>query len=107
MTHDIKTEDAILDAFNDDLDGVNGEISLYIYDEASQTWNKDTSYVYGNVLEIEVVNLWANRVIGDWKLPKEKRFTRTHDVFRFDMLRESTPLTNSGLLGPVRIFKSQ
>lgn len=62
---------------------------------------------FGNVLEIEVVNLWANRVIGDWKLPKEKRFTRTHDVFRFDMLRESTPLTNSGLLGPVRIFKSQ
>jgi hypothetical protein len=60
-----------------------------------------------NVLEIEVVNLWANRVIGDWKLPKEKRFTRTHDVFRFDMLRESTPLTNSGLLGPVLILKSQ
>ncbi len=49
----IKTEDAILDAFNDDLDGVNGEISLYIYDEASQTWNKDTSYVYGNALQIE------------------------------------------------------
>ena len=62
---------------------------------------------FGNVLEIEVVNLWANRVIGDWKLPKEKRFTRTHDVFRFDMLRQSTQLTNSGLLGPVRIFKSQ
>jgi hypothetical protein len=31
----------------------------------------------GNVLEIDVINLWANRVIGDWTLPKEKRFTKT------------------------------
>ncbi|UBD73960.1 glycosyl hydrolase [Parabacteroides goldsteinii] len=62
---------------------------------------KDT----GNVLEIDIVNLWANRVIGDWKLPVEKRFTKTHDVFRFDMLRGSTPLTDSGLLGPVNILR--
>lgn len=62
---------------------------------------KDT----GNVLEIDIVNLWANRVIGDWKLPVEKRFTKTHDVFRFDMLRGSTPLTDAGLLGPVNILR--
>lgn len=59
----------------------------------------------GNVLEVDVINLWANRVIGDWTLPKEKRFTKTHDAFRFDMLRGSTPLTDAGLLGPVRILK--
>lgn len=58
----------------------------------------------GNVLEIDVVNLWANRVIGDLNLPKEERFTTTHDVFRFDELRGSTPLIESGLLGPVRIL---
>jgi hypothetical protein len=59
----------------------------------------------GNVLEIDVINLWANRVIGDLNLPKEKRYTKTHDVFRFDELRGSTPLIDSGLLGPVRILK--
>ena len=57
----------------------------------------------GNVLEIDVVNLWANRVIGDLNLPKEKRFTQTHDVFRFDMVRPTTPLLDSGLLGPVTL----
>ncbi|WP_455961202.1 glycosyl hydrolase [Bacteroides bouchesdurhonensis] len=59
----------------------------------------------GNVLEIDIINLWANRVIGDWTLPIEKRYTKTHDVFRFDMLRGSTPLTDAGLLGPVRILR--
>ncbi len=57
-----------------------------------------------NSLEVDVVNLWANRVIGDLGLPPEKRFTRTHDKFRFDMLRAETPLIESGLLGPVRIL---
>lgn len=66
-------------------------------------WVKDT----GNNLEIDIINLWANRVIGDWKLPKDKRFTRTHDIFRFDMLKEDTPLTDAGLLGPVYILKEQ
>jgi hypothetical protein len=59
----------------------------------------------GNVLEIDVINLWANRVIGDLALPKEKRLTTTHDGFRFDMITKDTPLVESGLLGPVRILK--
>lgn len=73
-------------------------------------WRIDiTDYVKetSNFVEIDVINLWANRVIGDWKLPKEQRFTRTHDVFRFDMLRASTPLTDAGLLGPVSILKEK
>ena len=71
-------------------------------------WKVDvTDYVNekNNVLEIEITNLWVNRVIGDWKLPKEKRFTKTHDVFRFDMLRAETPLIDSGLLGPVLLLE--
>ncbi|MCX6224045.1 MAG: glycosyl hydrolase [Bacteroidia bacterium] len=46
----------------------------------------------GNELEIDVINLWANRVVGDLSLPKDKRFTTTHDSFRFDMLKADTPL---------------
>lgn len=61
----------------------------------------------GNMLEVDVINLWANRVIGDLNQPKEKRFTKTHDAFRFDMLRGSTPLLESGLLGPVKIYEAK
>jgi len=61
----------------------------------------------GNVLEVDVVDLWANRVIGDLSLPKEKRFTRTHDAFRFDMLRATTPLLEAGLLGPVTLYLAE
>jgi hypothetical protein len=57
----------------------------------------------GNLLEVDVINLWANRVIGDLNLPEEKRVTSTHGIFRFDELRNSTTLIESGLFGPVRI----
>jgi len=57
----------------------------------------------GNVLEIDVINLWPNRVIGDLNQPKEKRFTKTHEAFRFDMLTKNTRLIDSGLLGPVTL----
>jgi hypothetical protein len=59
----------------------------------------------GNALEIDVINLWANRVIGDLNLPKEKRVTVTHDAFRFDMITKTTSLLDSGLLGPVSILR--
>lgn len=56
----------------------------------------------GNALEIEVVNFWPNRVIGDQSLPEEKRLTRTN----VRKLTKDTPLTESGLLGPVQILTS-
>jgi hypothetical protein len=52
----------------------------------------------GNLLEIDVVNLWPNRIIGDATLSPEKRFTRTNISFKKD-----DPLDDSGLLGPVRL----
>ena len=52
----------------------------------------------GNVLEIDVANLWPNRIIGDSQLPPERRYTHTNVVYTKD-----TPLWESGLLGPVRI----
>jgi len=58
-----------------------------------------------NDLEIEVVNLWPNRLIGDATLPKEKRFTVTNDRI-YDRLKKSRQPANllpSGLFGPVEL----
>ena len=56
-----------------------------------------------NLLEIEVVNFWPNRLIGDAKLPPEKRLTKTNiRAFQAD-----APLMPSGLLGPVRIVEAK
>lgn len=55
-----------------------------------------------NDLEITVVNLWPNRLIGDAGLPPEKRFTETN-IRKFVA---STPLLPSGLIGPVWLEKT-
>ena len=52
-----------------------------------------------NVLEIEVVNLWPNRLIGDAGLPEGERKTRTNVI----SFTKDSPLLPSGLLGPVRL----
>ena len=53
----------------------------------------------GNTLEIEVVNFWPNRIIGDAALPREQRLTRTN----VRKLTNDTRLIESGLLGPVTL----
>ena len=53
-----------------------------------------------NELEVHVVNLWHNRLVGDAALPNDKRLTRTNVVkFSADM-----PLRPSGLAGPVELL---
>jgi hypothetical protein len=61
-----------------------------------------------NALEIDVSNLWINRLVGDQKLPLEQRKTNTnltaHDFYK----RMTEPdadkyLRVSGLIGPVEI----
>ncbi len=53
----------------------------------------------GNMLEIDVVNLWPNRLIGDAGLPPGERLTRTN----VDAYKPDSPLLESGLLGPVTL----
>jgi hypothetical protein len=71
-----------------------------------------------NDLEIEVANLWPNRLIGDAELTEEKRFTktnvRTYDTMASGIYRcpkcrarqksgQPADLVPSGLLGPVTL----
>ncbi|HOW74170.1 MAG TPA: glycosyl hydrolase [Phycisphaerae bacterium] len=54
----------------------------------------------GNVLEIEVANLWPNRMIGDAAAPEQMLTQTTYRPFKAD-----DPLLPSGLLGPIRLLK--
>jgi len=53
----------------------------------------------GNLLEVDVANLWDNRLIKDAQLPPVQRLTRgTYTK------QPTDPLLASGLLGPVRLL---
>ena len=93
-----------------DLGNVKDMASIRINGHQSQVmWCEPfsfdiTSYVREglNELEVEVVNLWANRLIGDGKLPEDKRITKTN-VIKFNAPDAEKYLRESGLLGPVEI----
>jgi hypothetical protein len=55
-----------------------------------------------NDLEIDVVNLWPNRMIGDGQLPPQKRFTATNIAIYYEPKPQT--LLPSGLLGPVTVL---
>ena len=55
-----------------------------------------------NKLQIEVVNFWPNRIIGDASLPVAERLTRTNIL----KLTAKTPLEPAGLLGPVQLLET-
>lgn len=54
-----------------------------------------------NQLQIAVTNTWANRLIGDERLPVDKRITWTTAPFRL----QGKPLLPAGLMGPVIIMR--
>ncbi len=80
----------------------------------------DTVKKRGNNLEIEVANLWMNRLIGDeqfpddgvrdgkwpaWLLEGKKRPSRRYAFTTNRYYKKDMPLRPSGLLGPVSILK--
>jgi hypothetical protein len=56
-----------------------------------------------NKLQIEVVNFWPNRIIGDASRPKEQRLTQTN----IRKLTAKTPLEPAGLFGPVKLLEGK
>lgn len=83
-----------------DIAGVklNGKDYGTIWTKPWQVEISDQIKKTGNVLEIEIINQWPNRLIGDAALPKEQRLTNTNIVFK-----KTDPLLPSGLIGPVTI----
>jgi hypothetical protein len=56
-----------------------------------------------NKLEVEIFNMWPNRLIGDSKLPEAKRFAKTN-IEKFEEKDSENLLRQSGLLGPVQLL---
>lgn len=74
----------------------------------------------GNTLEIDIANLWANRLIGDESFPDDgvkdgqwpdwvingmQRSSIRYTFTTHRFYKKGDPLMESGLLGPVRILK--
>ncbi len=55
-----------------------------------------------NALQIKVINLWVNRLIGDQQEGVARKYTYTAQQF----YRADSPLLPSGLIGPVQVVRS-
>ena len=81
---------------------------------------KNSAKEGANLLEIKVVNLWPNRLIGDekfpsdgisnhkwpeWLLQNKPRVSQRTTFATYNFYKKDSPLLKSGLIGPVRITK--
>ncbi len=63
-----------------------------------------------NTIEIQVTNMWINRLTGDMDLPAEERFCKTNRPYLLEgseMGDETYRVQDAGLLGPVTIIETK
>ena len=80
---------------------VNGQNLGVVWTKPARVNITGAVKVGDNQLEVSIVNLWPNRLIGDAALPPEKRFTETN----MRKFVATSPLLPSGLLGPVQVLE--
>ncbi len=91
-----------------DLGNVKSMAEIFVNDQSvGIVWRKPSVIDLTNKLnpgenkiEIQVANLWVNRLVGDAQPNVENKITYTAMPF----YQASSPLKESGLLGPVRIL---
>jgi len=86
---------------------VNGESTGALWKPPYVVDITDAARSGSNELAVEVVNTWSNRLVGDARLPKEERKTRTNVQHTGGKSWKDTPLLESGLFGPVRVVPAK
>ncbi|HEY5479972.1 MAG TPA: glycosylhydrolase-like jelly roll fold domain-containing protein, partial [Verrucomicrobiae bacterium] len=79
---------------------LNGRDLGVVWTKPARVDITDAVKAAGNALEVTVMNLWPNRLIGDEALPKESQVTETN-MRKFG---SASPLLPSGLIGPVTVL---
>jgi hypothetical protein len=99
---------------------INGKDMGVVWTAPYQLNISDAIHSGNNLVEIEVANLWPNRLIGDEQFPDDgikdnkwpewllKNQPRTSGRYTFTtakFYKKDSPLLKSGLIGPVRLLK--
>jgi hypothetical protein len=59
-----------------------------------------------NTIEVEVVNTWLNRIIGDLRLPEAERKVKIYNnAWYIEPWTAASPLQDAGLIGGARICR--
>jgi hypothetical protein len=78
---------------------INGKVAGTLWKQPYAIRIDGLVHAGANTIEVDVTNLWPNRLIGDAQDPNGKRYTWTN----IRKYTKNSPLLPSGMLGPVRI----
>jgi hypothetical protein len=78
---------------------INGKLARILWKQPYRVRVDGLLHAGANTIEVDVTNLWPNRLIGDAQDPSGKHYTWTN----IRKYTKDSPLLPSGMLGPVRI----
>jgi hypothetical protein len=78
---------------------INGKLARILWKQPYAVRVDGLLHAGVNTIEVDVTNLWPNRLIGDTQDPDGKHYTWTN----IRKYTKDSPLLHSGMLGPVRI----